>query len=145
MISYAEYKGEDETLLLEILDDLEEDSKECNSMKEWQQRAKEYTATIKRTVSIDEEKDAVNLTTMHGSKGLEYQVVFMIDVNEGITPYEKAETVPELEEERRMFYVGMTRAKERLFIISTDQFRGKDTVPSDYYYELQNILEKKES
>lgn len=42
-----------------------------------------------------------------------------------------------------MFYVGMTRAKERLFIISTDQFRGKDTVPSDYYYELQNILEKK--
>ena len=93
----------------------------------------------------DEEKDAVNLTTMHGSKGLEYQVVFMIDVNEGITPYEKAETVPELEEERRMFYVGMTRAKERLFIISTDQFRGKDTVPSDYYYELQNILEKKES
>lgn len=145
LISYAEYKGEDETLLLEILDDLEEDSKECDSMKEWQQRAKEYTATIKRTVSIDEEKDAVNLTTMHGSKGLEYQVVFMIDVNEGITPYEKAETVPELEEERRMFYVGMTRAKERLFIISTDQFRGKDTVPSDYYYELQNILEKKES
>lgn len=56
MISYAEYKGEDETLLLEILDDLEEDSKECNSMKEWQQRAKEYTATIKRTVSIDDEK-----------------------------------------------------------------------------------------
>lgn len=145
LISYAEYKGEDETLLLEILDDLEEDSKECNSMKEWQQRAKEYTATIKRTVSIDEEKDAVNLTTMHGSKGLEYQVVFMIDVNEGITPYEKAETTPELEEERRMFYVGMTRAKERLFVITTSMFRGKDANPSDYYYELQNILEKKES
>lgn len=55
----------------------------------------------------------------------------------------KSRNSPELEEERRMFYVGMTRAKERLFVITTNMFRGKDANPSDYYYELQNILEKR--
>lgn len=145
LIDYAEFKNEDEELLLEILDDLIEDSKECSSLDEWKKRAKEYTTTIKRTVSVDENKDAVNLTTMHGSKGLEYQAVFMIDVNQGITPYEKAKSEEELEEERRMFYVGMTRAKERLFVLSTETYHGKEAKTSIYYSDLEDILKKKES
>ena len=69
----------------------------------------------------------------------------MIDVNEGITPYEKAETVPELEEETENVLCWYDESKRTSFYHFNRSVRGKDTVPSDYYYELQNILEKKES
>lgn len=62
------------------------------------------------------EEDRVGIMTMHGSKGLEYDIVFLPDCNEGIVPHKKSLAGKELEEERRMFYVGMTRAKERLFL-----------------------------
>ena len=55
--------------------------------------------------------------TMHACKGLEYPVVFLPDCNEGKVPHNKAATKEEIEEERRMFYVAMTRAKERLEIL----------------------------
>ena len=54
--------------------------------------------------------NGVVLATMHSSKGLEYDAVFLPDVNEGIVPYKKAQTEEETEEERRMFYVALTRA-----------------------------------
>ena len=62
--------------------------------------------------------DSVLLMTLHNAKGLEFPVVFMTGLNEGLCPYShKSEilTQPHLEEERRLVYVGMTRAKERLF------------------------------
>ena len=52
--------------------------------------------------------------SFHSSKGLEYKIVYIIDVNKGIMPYKKAVSKDELEEERRMFYVAMTRARDRL-------------------------------
>ena len=58
----------------------------------------------------------VSLMTMHSSKGLEFRVVYILDANEGITPHHKAVLDQDMEEERRMFYVAMTRAKERLHI-----------------------------
>lgn len=62
------------------------------------------------------EENPVWLMTMHGSKGLEFDLVFLPDCNEGIVPHKKSMKGKEVEEERRMFYVGMTRAKERLFL-----------------------------
>ncbi len=56
--------------------------------------------------------------TYHASKGLEFQTVFLLDVNEGIVPHRKANSREELEEERRMFYVAMTRAKDELRILT---------------------------
>lgn len=58
----------------------------------------------------------MTLATFHSAKGLEFDVVHMIDVNEGVTPYKKAVLLPDMEEERRMFYVGVTRAKEKLHL-----------------------------
>lgn len=64
----------------------------------------------------DSDRDAVQLMTMHGSKGLEFDTVFLPDCNEGIVPHKKSLKGKEVEEERRMFYVGMTRAKELLLL-----------------------------
>lgn len=61
-------------------------------------------------------ENAVWLMTMHGAKGLEFDLVFLPDCNEGIVPHKKSMKGKEVEEERRMFYVGMTRAKQRLFL-----------------------------
>ena len=49
---------------------------------------------------------------MHSSKGLEYRIVFVVDANEGIVPHHKAGLSADIEEERRLFYVAMTRAKD---------------------------------
>ena len=66
----------------------------------------------------------VRIQTYHSSKGLEYDTVILPDVNEGRTPSKSAHTEPEIEEERRMFYVAMTRAKNNLHILyRTDENR----------------------
>jgi DNA helicase-2/ATP-dependent DNA helicase PcrA len=65
----------------------------------------------------DESKGSVELMTMHASKGLEYKAVIIIGVNEGVNPHFKALTVKEVEEERRLLYVAMTRAEEYLFLL----------------------------
>lgn len=67
---------------------------------------------------LDEKNEAVTLMTCHAAKGLEYEVVFMVGMEEELFPHSKSLTEPaELEEERRLCYVGMTRAKERLYLI----------------------------
>ena len=74
--------------------------------------------------------------TMHSSKGLEFRVVFILDANEGVTPHHKAQLEADLEEERRMFYVAMTRAKEKLVITYVKTKNGKDAEPSRFVEEL---------
>ena len=74
--------------------------------------------------------------TMHGAKGLEFDTVFVIGANEKIMPYKKAETVDEIEEERRLFYVAMTRAKKRLVISYTKEKNGKKMEASRFVGEV---------
>lgn len=71
--------------------------------------------------------NAVHFHTMHSCKGLEYKVVFIMDVVEGIIPYNKAVLDYEIEEERRLMYVAMTRAKEKLYLLYAKSRYNKDT------------------
>ena len=87
-------------------------------------------------------KSGVTLTTMHSSKGLEYEVVFVMDINEGVTPHKKAVKEADLEEERRLFYVAVTRAKTYLFLYSVKELYQKDAQISRYIGELR--YDKKE-
>jgi DNA helicase-2/ATP-dependent DNA helicase PcrA len=73
------------------------------------------TSLVQDNDSLDGE-DAVTLMTFHGAKGLEFAVVFMTGMEEGIFPSYRVETQEEIEEERRICYVGITRAEERLFL-----------------------------
>ena len=80
--------------------------------------------------------DGVHMLTMHGSKGLEYKIVLVMDVCEGIIPYNKAVLDSQIEEERRLFYVAMTRAKEKLYLLYPKQRYNKDTTRSRFIEEL---------
>ena len=72
--------------------------------------------------NADEEVDSVTLMTLHSAKGLEFPVVFLVGMEEGIFPgYQSMQEPQELEEERRLCYVGVTRAKENLFLTCAKQ------------------------
>ena len=83
-------------------------------------------------------EDAVQIVSMHGSKGLEYKAVILPDLNEGMMPHKKAVSREEIEEERRLFYVGITRAKERLFLFYLNE-QAKQKEPSRFLQPLRKI------
>ena len=134
--------------LQDVIHEIEECAKEYKTIEEWFLHIEHYTEELKRQKEYTKNKeDTILLMTMHGAKGLEFHTVFIIGANEGITPYKKAETKDELEEERRMFYVAMTRAKKRLVITYTKEKNGKKIDPSRYIGELlkkedTNVREK---
>ena len=86
----------------------------------------------------NENDNGVRLMTFHSSKGLEFDIVYIIDVNEGSVPYKKAKGVDEIEEERRMFYVAMTRARQKLFICYCKENFGKSIGKSEFIIELSS-------
>ncbi len=90
--------------------------------------------------SRDQETDAVSLSTLHAAKGLEFGHVFLIGVEEGILPHERSEAPEQIEEERRLMYVGITRAQRSLQIsYCTRRKRGKEHSncdPSRFIAEL---------
>ena len=83
-----------------------------------------------------EQRDFVELSTMHGAKGLEYDTVIIMDANEGIVPHKKSVLKADIEEERRMFYVAVTRAKRRLYIFHCKERYGKELGVSRFVNEL---------
>ncbi|MBR3257188.1 UvrD-helicase domain-containing protein [Candidatus Saccharibacteria bacterium] len=92
--------------------------------------------------SADESSDrnSVTLMTLHAAKGLEFPVVFLVGLEEGLFPSSRAEEEADIEEERRLAYVGMTRAMEDLFLTwaqSRFSFGGRNyTMPSRFLTEL---------
>ncbi len=76
-------------------------------------------------------------STFHGSKGMEFDTVVILDANEGYTPCGREPDVRELEEERRLFYVALTRAKDRVRILSAKKHRGKITPVSRFLSEMK--------
>lgn len=121
-----------------ILDEIQNRAKAFKTVEQWFNHIEEFTIELqKQKRQMKDNSEAITLLTMHGAKGLEYKAVFIIAVNEDIIPYKKAKLPGEVEEERRMFYVAMTRAKEYLTISYTKERNGKELIPSRF---VENLL-----
>lgn len=126
--------------LMEIVKEIEERAKEFKTIEEWFSHIEAYGESLKLQEAMREQSpNAVTLITMHGAKGLEFDTVFIIGANEDICPYKKAETLEEIEEERRLFYVAMTRAKKRLVISYGKERNGKKMQQSRFVGEILNL------
>ena len=134
---YAKEKGLDIKELMETADEIMDSTKNSKTYEEWLQYIEKYTVNLKESNSTVRQKNhGVVLTTMHGSKGLEYDTVFIIDANEGITPHKKSVSEAEISEERRMFYVAMTRAIKKLHIYYSKIRYNKELEVSRFVAEI---------
>ncbi|MGN0374842.1 MAG: 3'-5' exonuclease, partial [Butyrivibrio sp.] len=134
---YAQNHGIELKELTDIADEIMESAVNCKTYDDWKRYIDIYTANLKEsTMAGAKDRDGVALTTFHGAKGLEYDTVYIIDANEGITPYKKAIFESETEEERRMFYVAMTRAREHLNIFYSRERYNKKLEASRFVKEI---------
>lgn len=132
---YAKKRNIDVRELRETYDKLREDALKCETVGRWLDYA---DALVKRVKSEVDKRDTngVAVSTMHSAKGLEWQVVFIYEANDGFIPYKLAKTEEEKEEERRLMYVAMTRAKDYLHILWS-------TNPSPFTKEMQGKMSSK--
>lgn len=133
---YAAYRKISSEDLFAVLEEIWQNSKGYGTIKEWFEHIESYGKMLKEQNKKTGEKEGVNLMTMHAAKGLEFDTVFVIEANEGSCPYKKATADEEIEEERRLFYVAMTRAKRKLVISYVKEKNGKDLQPSRFVSEL---------
>jgi len=136
---YCDMNGVESDDCYSILGDLENSAAEYNNFNNWFVHMDEYKDELIEARKKSNENDkGVRLMTFHSSKGLEFDIVYIIDVNDGSVPYKKAKGVDEIEEERRMFYVAMTRARKKLFICYCVENFGKSIGKSDFVIELSS-------
>lgn len=139
---YARGHKLSEEELMETADEIWESARQYQTVEEWSAHVDHYKKVLSEQKAVrwkgpgTDGQNGVSMLTMHGAKGLEYELVFIIESNEGSTPYRKAKTKEETEEERRMFYVAMTRAKSRLVISYVKEKNGKEPGPSRFIEEL---------
>ena len=129
-----EHKADKEELY-NVLDELAHRASQYMSLSQWLDGIAEYIRQCDKDRQ-NNTADGVHMLTMHGSKGLEYKIVLVMDVCEGIIPYNKAVLDEQIEEERRLFYVAMTRAKEKLYLLYPKQRYNKDTTRSRFIEEI---------
>ena len=112
---YARYRKIKPEELMETLNRIHESARGMKTLEEWLAYMDEYTRKLEEQAKKqDVKREGVVISTLHAVKGLEYDNVYIMNVNEGSMPYRKAVLEAHLEEERRLFYVGMTRAKKKL-------------------------------
>lgn len=127
---YAAYRKASLSNMIEIADEITETAKGTESGTEFVRKMEELSRQMKEQSKQKGNTHGVTLTTFHGAKGLEFGAVFLPSLAEGIIPYEKGRKGSALEEERRLFYVGLTRTKDRLFLSFTENRYEKPLKPS---------------
>lgn len=138
---YADYRRIKVEELYEVLEELQDGARGYDTYEAWFEHIENYTKELEELYrSNEKQKEGVVLTTLHSAKGLEYENVYIVDVNEGLMPYKKAVLDQEIEEERRMFYVGMTRAKKNLHLFAVKQLNNKDADVSRFVREAGEDL-----
>ena len=123
---YKELGGEEAFQRLANINELLNDISEFCQMED-QPTLESYLEKVSLITEIDtwqDQKNAVSLMTLHSAKGLEFTVVIICGLNQGLLPLERDDSLNAFEEERRLFYVGLTRAKEKIYL-SSAQIRNR--------------------
>jgi len=131
------------------------DEERLDNLAELKQSIYEYETTAGEDVSLEDylehialftnmdtvEQEAVKMMTIHAAKGLEFSFVFICGLSEGIFPSRKVDTKDKLEEERRLAYVGFTRAQDRLFLSDSEGFNydGSFRFPSRFIFNAEPV------
>ena len=89
---------------------------------------------------LNDSRDNVILSTIHQVKGLEFKVVFFVYLDEGKIPSSRSENIEALDEEKRIFYVGITRAKDILYLVSSEEKKKSSFLSSNLSFEITNDL-----
>lgn len=118
---YAAGRGIPEEELMQVLDELTDSARGYSSYDAWKEGIRKYREKLQQQRQQAAQAVGVTLSTLHAAKGMEYDSVYILDVNEGVIPYGKAVLDADMEEERRMFYVGMTRARYRLHLYAVQR------------------------
>ena len=142
--SLAESEDEQDQNRLANIEELLTDSRQFDEQNPGGGHLEEYLERswlVNETDDWDTETDKATLMTLHAAKGLEFPVVFIVAVEDGVLPHERVGQHPdELEEERRLAFVGITRAKDELQLsyAVTRDFRGvrRRTIPSSFLMEM---------
>lgn len=113
-----------------------EDAKRFTNMEDWMTYIRRRSFLLKQS-----QKDGITLSTMHRSKGLEWKCVYIIDCNEDVIPSKNEKSVQALEEERRLFYVAVTRAKDCLHLLYIKN-PALQKEPSRFLREMKNASEE---
>lgn len=139
---YARYRKQDPSELTGILDSYSEDIKSqgISSMEQWADYAREVNTSVNE-MNQNSTRQGVSISTMHRSKGLEWDNVFILGANDNIVPSPYAKDTGSVEEERRLFYVAATRAKKRLYI-SWAESSGDEGKRSRFVDEMLGCEEK---
>lgn len=133
---YAEYRQMEAGEFFDILDEFAAMIIDMTSFGELFEFVDDYAEVLKRQKTHIGTRNGLQLMTMHSAKGLEFDCVYIIDAVEGVTPHKKAKSASELEEERRMFYVAMTRARHKLVIFTPGMVAGKVKEKSRYVADI---------
>ena len=133
---YAQFRRLKPEELLEILDRIHESTRGMKNLKQWEDYIDDYTEKLNEQAKRQRDrKEGVTVSTLHAVKGLEYDIVYILNVNEGSIPYRKAVLAEAVEEERRLFYVGMTRARRKLVLAYVNRQYEKEREPSRFLEE----------
>ncbi len=133
---YAAEKGIEEEKLLQTLEILLGEAKKYQSLDSWKEAVR-----LQKKRQEREEKNPhgkISLRSLHGAKGLEFESVFIIGMQEGNIPYKRAVEEGLKEEERRLLYVGMTRAKKELYLSFAASVRSRKQAASSFFTEFEN-------
>ena len=146
--TYADERNVNADDWFDVLDEMQEMTRDKKSIPEFLSFVENYGDTLEEIRQEHKkqqvkEEPGVSLMTMHASKGLEFPVVFVPTLNEDVVPYRKAVQEGNLEEERRMLYVAMTRAKTYLHLSFVKERFHKEAEPSPFLYEISPALKNK--